>query len=74
MRLVTQKYLTVKGVRGHSYESVEWALGTLRDRPDDLNQMCSLEVGLDEVDKAIRATAGELEDTPVIHAVVRPNG
>jgi threonine dehydrogenase-like Zn-dependent dehydrogenase len=68
---VTRRYLTVKGVRGHSYAAVEWAIALIASGRYPLAAMCSLEVGLDGVDQAIVGTAGEL-DTEVIHAAVVP--
>lgn len=69
---VTRKYVTVKGVRGHSYAAVEWALALIASQRYPLGRLCSLECSLSEVDRAIRGTAGEL-DVPVIHAAVVPD-
>lgn len=68
---ITRKYITVRGVRGHSYQAVEWAIAAIASGRYPLDRLCSLEVGLDGVDRAILGTAGEL-DTPVIHAAVVP--
>jgi threonine dehydrogenase-like Zn-dependent dehydrogenase len=68
---ITRKYLTVKGVRGHSFAAVEWALSVIGTGHPGIRAMSSLEVGLSEVDAAIRGTGGEL-DRPVIHATVSP--
>jgi threonine dehydrogenase-like Zn-dependent dehydrogenase len=70
---VTKKCLTVKGVRGHSYESVEWALRLIASQRYPLDRLCSIECSLGEVHRAITGTAGEL-DIPVIHAAVVPDG
>jgi threonine dehydrogenase-like Zn-dependent dehydrogenase len=70
---ITRKYLTVQGVRGHSYGAVEWAIALISSGEHPLDQMCSLEVGLTAADQAILGTAGEL-DVPVIHAAVVPSG
>jgi threonine dehydrogenase-like Zn-dependent dehydrogenase len=70
---ITRKYLTVQGVRGHSYGAVEWAIALISSGRQPLDLMCSLEVGIHEADKAILGTAGEL-DVPVIHAAVVPAG
>jgi Threonine dehydrogenase and related Zn-dependent dehydrogenases len=70
---ITRKYVTVKGMRGHSYGSVEWAIETISSGRYPLELLCSLEVGLDDVEQAILGTAGELS-TPVIHAAVVPAG
>lgn len=68
---VTRKYLTVRGMRGHSYHAVEWAIGTIASGRYPLDRLCSLEVGLDAVSQAILGTGGEGD--PVIHASVVPN-
>ena len=69
---ITRKYLTVRGMRGHSYGAVEWAIATIASGRYPLDLLCSLEVGLDKAGAAILGTAGELED-PVIHAAVIPS-
>lgn len=68
---ITRKYLTVRGVRGHSYGAVEWAISTIASGRYPLERMCSVEVDLDGVEQAILGTAGEL-GTGVIHAAVVP--
>lgn len=68
---ITRRYLTVKGVRGHSYQAVEWAIGLIADGHPGLAAMSSLDVGLADVETAIRGTGGELGQ-PVIHATVTP--
>jgi threonine dehydrogenase-like Zn-dependent dehydrogenase len=70
---VIKKHLTLKGVRGHSYQAVEWALQVIASGRYPLAAMCSLECPLSEVATAIDGTAGKL-DTGVIHAAVLPNG
>jgi threonine dehydrogenase-like Zn-dependent dehydrogenase len=68
---ITRKYLTVRGVRGHSYGSVEWAINAISHSSYPLEQMCSLEVGIADAEQAILGTAGELSQ-PVIHAAIIP--
>jgi threonine dehydrogenase-like Zn-dependent dehydrogenase len=68
---VTRKFLTVRGMRGHSYAAVEWAIATIASGRHPLRLLCSLQVGLEETDRAILGTAGETEDA-VIHAAVLP--
>jgi threonine dehydrogenase-like Zn-dependent dehydrogenase len=70
---ISRKYLTVRGVRGHSYEAVESALELMASKRYAIGDMSSLTVGLDRVHDAILGTAGELT-TPVIHATVLPWG
>jgi threonine dehydrogenase-like Zn-dependent dehydrogenase len=69
--LVSRKYLTVRGVRGHSYEAVESALQLMASKRYAIGEMSSLTVGLEGVHEAILGTAGEL-DRSVIHATVLP--
>jgi threonine dehydrogenase-like Zn-dependent dehydrogenase len=70
---ISRKSITLKGVRGHSYGAVEWALATIASHKHPLNLMCSIErpLTVDGVNEAILGTGGELE-VPVIHAVVLP--
>ncbi|MHA4815558.1 zinc-dependent alcohol dehydrogenase [Streptomyces aculeolatus] len=69
--LLSRKYLTVRGVRGHSYEAVEHALALMASGRYPLEEMASLTVGLDQVHDAILATAGATGHD-VIHATVLP--
>lgn len=71
--LISRKYLTVRGVRGHSYQSVESALALMASQRYPISDMSSLTVGLDGVHDALLGTAGELA-VPVIHATVLPWG
>ncbi len=68
---ISRKALVVRGVRGHSYDAVEWAIDLIATGRHRLSLMSSLEAGLADVAAAIRGTGGEL-DTPVIHATVTP--
>ncbi|WP_426243425.1 zinc-dependent alcohol dehydrogenase [Nocardioides sp. LHG3406-4] len=68
---VNRKYLSLHGVRGHSYAAVEWAIDLIAQGRHPLHLMCSMEVSVDHAEQAILGTAGEL-DIPVIHASVVP--
>ncbi|MPZ14802.1 MAG: zinc-binding dehydrogenase [Chloroflexi bacterium] len=70
MHVLGRKSLTVKGVIGHSYQAVEMAVRTIASGKYPLHEVTNHQFGLDEVDDAIRATAGEFPD--VIHASVLP--
>lgn len=56
---VTQKYVTIKSCRGHSYQAVEMALATIGARAFPFHEVCSHRFDLNGVDQAIRATGGE---------------
>ena len=65
------KYLTVKGVRGHSYESVELALQIITSGKYPLGEICTHRYTLSQVDEALRTMGGEGEPEAV-HVVVAP--
>ncbi|MFF4835222.1 zinc-binding dehydrogenase [Streptomyces sp. NPDC001315] len=70
---LSRKQIGVQAVRGHSWESVEWALALLASDTLPLDLMSTYEGGLADVDYALRATAGET-GTPVLHATILPQG
>lgn len=65
------KTLTLKGVRGHSYAAVEWAIGQIESNHELLSVLSTGSFGLNDVDTAIRATAGET-DLKSIHVSILP--
>ncbi len=69
--LIIRKQVTLRGVRGHSYKSVELALDLMARKTVDLSVMSSHHFGLDEVDHALRLVGGELPETS-IHVTVLP--
>lgn len=71
VKSVKQKYLTVRSGRGRSWQAVETALRIITSRRFPLEQMCTHTFGLDEVDLAIKATAGR-EVEGAIHCLVDP--
>src|SRR5712664_4342090 len=52
--LMIRKFLTVKGMRGHSYASVEMALQIIASGRYPLGKMCTHSFGLNEVGDALR--------------------
>ncbi len=71
MREVKRKYLTVRSGRGRSWWAVDTALRIITSRRFPLEKMCTHIFGLDEVDAAIKATAGR-EVAGAIHCIVDP--
>jgi len=70
---VTEKAITIKSARGHSYRSCELALAQLASRRFPLEVLSTHSFGLSEVDRAIRAVGGEL-DEDAIHVSLKPWG
>jgi threonine dehydrogenase-like Zn-dependent dehydrogenase len=71
VKKVTEKAITIKSARGHSYRACEWALDVLASGRFPLERLATHRFPLDEVDQAIRALGGELDDD-VIHVSLMP--
>jgi len=71
--LLVKRVLTLKGVRGHSYHSVELALQIIASGRYRLEEMCTHTFRLEEVDEALRTVGGEGRPEP-IHCAVDPWG
>jgi threonine dehydrogenase-like Zn-dependent dehydrogenase len=71
MKSLQWKCATVRGVRGHSYASVEWAISLIASGRYPLEKMCSHKFGLDNVDGAIRSTGGQTS-LETVHVTVDP--
>jgi threonine dehydrogenase-like Zn-dependent dehydrogenase len=67
----TRKYITLKSARGHSYNAVELGLKYIASGRFPLELMTTDKFGLDNVDRAIRSTGGEVSSTS-IHVTVDP--
>lgn len=65
------KYITMKGVRGHSYDSVERAIQIIASETYPLAEMCTHNFGLHDVDIALKTVGGEGK-TGAIHVTVNP--
>lgn len=63
--------LSLRALRGHSYQAVELALRTMASGAFALDQMSSHVVGLADVDAALRMVGGESEERS-IHVTVEP--
>lgn len=57
--MIIAKFLTVKGMRGHSYESVEMALQMIAADRHNVRLMSTHKFGLDQTEYALRSLVGE---------------
>jgi threonine dehydrogenase-like Zn-dependent dehydrogenase len=71
VKKVTEKAITIKSARGHSYRACELALAQLASGRFPLDRLTTHTFGLRDVDRAIRAVGGEVEDG-VIHVSLLP--
>jgi threonine dehydrogenase-like Zn-dependent dehydrogenase len=71
LKQLTEKAITIKSARGHSYRAVELAIAQLASKRFPLDRLTTHEFGLEDVDRAIRAVGGEVENG-VIHVSLLP--
>jgi threonine dehydrogenase-like Zn-dependent dehydrogenase len=71
VKKVTEKAITIKSARGHSYRACELALHQLASDRFPLEKLTSHRYGLADVDTAIRAVGGEV-DEGVLHVSLFP--
>jgi threonine dehydrogenase-like Zn-dependent dehydrogenase len=71
LKKLTEKAITIKSARGHSYRACELALAQLASKRFPLDLLTSHTFGLADVDRAIRAVGGEA-DADVIHVSLLP--
>jgi threonine dehydrogenase-like Zn-dependent dehydrogenase len=71
IKLLTEKAITIKSARGHSYRAVELALEQLASKRFPLELLTTHTFGLEDADRAIRAVGGEVEDG-VVHVSLLP--
>ncbi len=69
--LLIRKFLTVKGMRGHSYQSVELALETIASGRYPLEKLCTHKFALGDVHNALITVGGQGEDG-AIHCCIDP--
>jgi len=62
---------SLRGVRGHSYEAVELAIGAMKSQKYPLDLISTHVVGLKDVDRALKIVGGESNE-PAIHITVEP--
>lgn len=65
------RFLTLKGMRGHSFEAVEMAIGIMAGGRYPLEKMCTHVFGLGDVNEALHTVGGERGDD-AIHCAVDP--
>jgi len=73
LKKMTEKCITLASARGHSYRAVEQALQMLDSRRFPLERLGTHTFGLEDVDHAIRAVGGQLEED-AIHVSLLPWG
>jgi threonine dehydrogenase-like Zn-dependent dehydrogenase len=71
LKKLTEKAITIKSARGHSYRAVELAIEQLASKRFPLHLLTTHEYGLADADTAIRAVGGEVDDG-VIHVSLLP--
>ncbi|NRQ31797.1 alcohol dehydrogenase catalytic domain-containing protein [Nonomuraea sp. NN258] len=71
IKKLTEKAITVKSARGHSFKSCELALDQLASGRFPLERLATHRYGIDQVDHAIRVLAGETEED-AIHISLMP--
>jgi threonine dehydrogenase-like Zn-dependent dehydrogenase len=73
VKKLTEKAITVKSARGHSYRACELALKQLASRRFPLHRLSTHAFALEDADRAIRHVGGETEED-VIHVSLLPWG
>ena len=74
VKKVTEKAITIKSARGHSYRACELAVKQLASGRFPLDLLATHTFGLSDVDRAIKAIGGAGEDEDVIHVSLLPVG
>jgi threonine dehydrogenase-like Zn-dependent dehydrogenase len=72
LKTLTEKAITVRSARGHSYRACELALAQLASGRFPLERLATHAFGLADVDRAIGAVAGTTEDRDVVHVSLLP--
>ncbi|MGH9056089.1 MAG: zinc-dependent alcohol dehydrogenase [Acidimicrobiales bacterium] len=71
IKKLTEKAITIRSARGHSWRACELALAQLASRRFPLDLLTTHTFGLGDVDRAIRAVGGSVEDG-VVHVSLLP--
>ncbi len=69
--ILSARFLTVKGMRGHSYQAVALAVEIISSGRHRLDLMATHHFALDNLDEALRTVGGEGQPNP-IHCTVNP--
>ena len=72
IKQLTEKAITVRSARGHSYRACELALAQLASNRFPLDLLTTHTFGLSEVDRAINAVGGRSGDEGVVHVSLLP--
>jgi threonine dehydrogenase-like Zn-dependent dehydrogenase len=72
VKQVTEKAITIKSARGHSFKACELAVAQLASGRYPLEKLATHRYGIDQVDHAIRVLAGET-DEDAIHISMMPD-
>ncbi|TFD08187.1 zinc-binding dehydrogenase [Cryobacterium sp. TMT1-66-1] len=72
LKKVTEKSITIKSARGHSYRACELAIAQIASSRFPLEKLATHRYGIDQVDHAIRVLAGQT-DEDAIHISMMPN-
>ncbi|BCW86243.1 MULTISPECIES: zinc-binding dehydrogenase [Paenarthrobacter] len=72
VKKITEKAITIKSARGHSFNACELAVSQLASRRFPLEKLATHRYGIDQVDHAIRVLAGET-DEDAIHVSMMPD-
>jgi threonine dehydrogenase-like Zn-dependent dehydrogenase len=71
IKKMTEKAITIKSARGHSFRACELALKQLASHRFALERLTTHTFGLDDVDRAIKCVGGQA-DSGVIHVSLMP--
>jgi threonine dehydrogenase-like Zn-dependent dehydrogenase len=72
VKRLTEKAITIKSARGHSFRACELALAQLASGRFPLELLSTHRFGLEDVDHAIRILGGETDAEDVIHISLMP--
>ncbi|MER6838279.1 zinc-dependent alcohol dehydrogenase [Streptomyces sp. P9-2] len=71
VKLITEKAITIRSARGHSFRACELAVAQLASHRYPLEKLATHRYGIDQVDHALRVLAGET-DEDAIHVSMMP--